>query len=1020
MRFTDIFIRRPVLATVISLWILLIGLRSLQILTVREYPQMSNAQITVTTIYPGASAALVKGFITTPLESAIAEASGIDYLESTSVDGVSTITANLVLNYDPSKALSEVTTKVNSVRNQLPPAAQIPVLDIRVGQTTDDMYIGFYSDVLRSNQITDYLIRVVQPKFATVPGVKKAEVLGAHRFALRIWLKPARMAALGMTGADVRNVLEANNYLAGVGQTKGSMISVSFAASTDLHAAEEFSNLIVKHNGNAIVHLHDIADVELGSENYDTDVRFNGKSATFIGIQVAPDANSIDVIKAVRDRLPDIRAQLPTGLQVDIPYDSTRYINDAIHEVVKTLVEALLIVIVVIFLFLGSFRAVMIPVVAMPLSLIGAGMIMLALGFSINLLTLLAMVLAIGLVVDDAIIVVENIERHLRAGMQPFDAAIVGARELGSPVIAMTITLVAVYAPIGFVGGLTGTLFTEFAFTLAGAVLVSGVIALTLSPMMCSKLLEREEKSRFVHFLHTRFERLRHRYQRSLHNSLNYRPVTFVFAAVVLVSCFFLFQETRKELAPEEDQGIILALAHAAADANLDQTKLFSGQITRTFQGFPETGAIFQIDGTSGGGAAATGNSAIAGMVLKPWSERGRSQMELLPMVQQQLNHISGLQIAAFSRPPLPGPGGGLPVQFVIGTTQPKLQLDAVAQELVRRARASSLFLFADSDLKYDKPQVQIDIDRPRAAELGLDMREVGEDLATMLGGNYVNYFSIEGRSYRVIAQVQRNSRLNPSQLNQYYVRAADGQMLPLSTIITLHSRVIPEQLKRFQQLNAATLSAVPAPGVALGEALDYLKTQARQVMPRGYSIDYAGQSRQYVQTGSTLIVTFFFAIVIIFLVLSAQFESFRDPLIMLVSVPMSIAGALIFLTLGFASVNIYTEVGLITLIGLISKHGILIVQFANQLQIQEGLDKREAIEQAAAIRLRPILMTTSAMVVGVLPLLLATGPGAVSRFDMGLVIASGMSIGTLFTLYVVPAIYMALAKVHRPVPAAA
>ncbi|MFA7095823.1 MAG: efflux RND transporter permease subunit, partial [Gammaproteobacteria bacterium] len=424
--------------------------------------------------------------------------------------------------------------------------------------------------------------------------------------------------------------------------------------------------------------------------------------------------------------------------------------------------------------------------------------------------------------------------------------------------------------------------------------------------------------------------------------------------------------------------------------------------------------------GTSGGGAAATGNSAIAGMVLKPWSERGRSQMELLPMVQQQLNHISGLQIAAFSRPPLPGPGGGLPVQFVIGTTQPKLQLDAVAQELVRRARASSLFLFADSDLKYDKPQVQIDIDRPRAAELGLDMREVGEDLATMLGGNYVNYFSIEGRSYRVIAQVQRNSRLNPSQLNQYYVRAADGQMLPLSTIITLHSRVIPEQLKRFQQLNAATLSAVPAPGVALGEALDYLKTQARQVMPRGYSIDYAGQSRQYVQTGSTLIVTFFFAIVIIFLVLSAQFESFRDPLIMLVSVPMSIAGALIFLTLGFASVNIYTEVGLITLIGLISKHGILIVQFANQLQIQEGLDKREAIEQAAAIRLRPILMTTSAMVVGVLPLLLATGPGAVSRFDMGLVIASGMSIGTLFTLYVVPAIYMALAKVHRPVPAAA
>jgi multidrug efflux pump len=1014
MNFTDVFIRRPVLASVISLLVLLVGLRSFGLLTVREYPQMSNAQVTVTTAYPGASAELVRGFITSPLESAIAEANGIDYLESTSVQGESIITAQLVLNYDPTKALTEITTKVNSVRNQLPPAAELPTLDIQVGQTTDDMYIGFYSDVLKSNQITDYLLRVVQPKLATLPGVQKAEVLGAHRFAMRIWLKPDRMAALGVTPSDVSEVLAANNYLAGVGQTKGSMISVSFTASTDLHSAKEFRDLIVKHSGGTLVHLGDIADVELGSETYDTVVQFNGKSATFIGIQSAPNANSLDVIKRVRATLPGIRAQLPSGLQLDVPYDATEYINDSIHEVVKTLAEALSIVIVVIFLFLGSMRAVVIPVVTMPLSLIGAGMIMLALGFSINLLTLLAMVLAIGLVVDDAIIVVENIERHVHEGMRPFDAAIRGARELGSPIIAMTITLVAVYAPIGFVGGLTGSLFTEFAFTLAGAVLISGLIALTLSPMMCSKLLKSAQKKGFAHFLDTTFDGIRNAYRRTLHGTLDYRPVTLVFAVAVLVSCFFLFQSTRKELAPTEDQGLILAIANASADANIDQTMLYTKEITKIFQSFPETGAIFQLNGASGGGAAATGNSAISGMVLKPWNERARSQMQLLPIVQGKLNGISGLQIAAFPRPPLPGAGHGLPVQFVVGTTESELALDKASQALLHAARTSGRFAFVNTDLKYDLPQVRIVIDRAKAAQMGLDMQQVGSDLASMLGGNYVNYFSIAGRSYRVIPQVQRVARLNPDQLDSYYVRASDGQMIPLSTIVSLQRQVVPEQLKRFQQLNSATISAVLAPGVSMGEALDYLKSAAARILPQGYGVDYAGQSRQYVQEGSALVLTFFFAIIVIFLVLAAQFESFRDPLIMLVSVPMSISGALIFLTLGFATVNIYTEVGLITLIGLISKHGILIVQFANQLQMEEGLDRREAVEKAAAIRLRPILMTTAAMVMGVLPLILASGPGAVSRFDMGLVIASGMAIGTLFTLFVVPAMYTVLARKHH------
>lgn len=1013
MKFTDIFIKRPVLATVISLLIFLFGVRAFFALTVREYPQTSNAQVTVTTAYPGASAELVKGFITTPLESAIAEANGIDYLESTSVQGVSQIVAHLVLNYDANKALTEITTKVNQVRNQLPAEAQIPTIDIQTGKSTDDMYIGFYSDVLKPNQITDYLMRVVQPKLATIEGVQKAEVLGAHKFAMRIWLKPDKMAALGVTPSDVRSVLADNNYLAGVGETKGSMISVSFTSATDLHSEKQFDNLIVKHTNNSIVRLGDIATVDLGSESYATDVRFNGKSATFIGIQAAPDANSLDVIKRVRAALPSIRSQLPSGLSVDIPYDATKYINDSINEVVKTLGEALAIVVLVIYLFLGSIRSVVIPVIAMPLSLIGAGMIMLALGFSINLLTLLSMVLAIGLVVDDAIIVVENIHRHIHEeNASPLDAALRGARELGGPVIAMTITLVAVYAPIGFIGGLTGSLFTEFAFTLAGAVLVSGVIALTLSPMMCSKLLRRDEKKGFSHFLDGLFDRLKRRYERTLHNALNYRPVIFVFAIVVLVSCFFLFQSTKKELAPTEDQGFILALASGAADANLDQTMLYTKQITQVFKSFPQSDSQFLLNGAGGGGAAATGNSAISGMVMKPWGQRKETAMQLLPAVQQKLNKIAGLQIAAFQPPVLPG-ASGLPVQFVIGTTQSPLQLNEVTQELLRKAYASGLFIFANTDLKYDKPSVRIDVDRAKAAELGLSMKDIGGDLASMLGGNYVNYFSISGRSYQVIPQVQRVSRLNPSQLDNYYIRAANGEMFPLSTVVSLHPEVVPEQLKRFQQLNSATISAVPMPGVSLGEALNFLQTQANQILPPGYSTDYAGQSRQYEQAGSALIFTFFFAIIIIFLVLSAQFESFRDPLIMLVSVPMSISGALIFLTLGLASVNIYTEVGLITLIGLISKHGILIVQFANQLQIERGLGKREAVEEAAAIRLRPILMTTSAMVLGVLPLILATGAGAVSRFDMGLVIASGMSIGTLFTLYVVPAMYTLLAREH-------
>jgi len=1010
MNFTDIFIKRPVLASVVSLLILILGLRSLGLLTVRQYPESSSAVVTVSTAYPGASAELIKGFITVPLEKSIAQANGIDYLESTSAQGVSNITAHLELNYDPNKALTQITSKVNAVRNQLPPQSQAPTIDVQIGQTTDDMYLAFFSDTLDTTQITDYLERVVQPEMSAVAGVQKAEVVGSREFAMRIWLKPDRMAAYDITGSDIRAKLAANNFLAGVGQSKGAMVAVPMTASTQLHTADEFGDMVLRKSGNATVRLRDVARVELGAESYSNAVRFSGHNAAFIGIQVAPTANPLTVIGNIRDHLPDIRSKLPPGIQADVPYDSTRYIDSSIHDVIKTLAEALAIVIVVIFLFLGQLRSVMIPVVAMPLSLIGSALVMLALGFSLNLLTLLAMVLAIGLVVDDAIIVVENIHRHIEHGMKPMEAALQGARELGPAVIAMSITLISVYAPIGFMGGLTGSLFTQFAFTLAGAVFISGIVALTLSPMLCSRLLKPEsgEEGGFSHWLDQRFETLRVWYENRLHGVLNYWPVVVVFAVVVLGSCYAFFTTAQQELAPTEDQGLVLVQGTGAANATLDQTELYADQLMDILQGFKERDHIFMITGGHRGSTGA--NHVIAGLVLKPWDERERTQMQIKPEVQAKVNNIAAFQTAAFSKPPLPGAGRGLPVQFVVGTTHSEEQLYEVTEDMIGKAYDSGLFAYVDSDLRYDKASMNIQLDRDRVADLGLDMQTVGSDLAWMLGGNYVNFFSISGQSYKVIPQVARAYRLNPDQMLDYHIRAADGQMVPLKAIATLRKETIPESLKRFQQLNSATISAIPAPGVSLGQALDFLKTQAGESLPEGYSINYAGQSRQYVQEGSALIVTFFFAIVIIYLVLAAQFESFRDPLIILIAVPMSISGALAFVTLGFATVNIYTEVGLITLIGLISKHGILIVEFANQLQ-RSGWSKRKAIEEAASIRLRPILMTTAAMVLGVTPLILASGAGAVSRYNMGLVIASGMAIGTLFTLFVVPTMYLILGK---------
>jgi multidrug efflux pump len=1017
MKFTDIFIRRPVLATVVSLFILVLGLRSIGLLPVLQFPRTENAVVTVTTTYTGADANLVAGFITTPLENSIAQANGIDYLTSTSTQGVSTITANLRLNYDSDKALTEINTKVNAVLNKLPPGAQQPVLTIKIGQTIDAMYMGFWSKELASNKITDYLIRVVQPRLQVVPGVQTAEILGEKLFALRAWLNPRELAAYGLTAADVSAALASNDYLSAVGSTKGQMVQVNLTASTSMHSLDEFRNLIIKHQNGADVRLKDVANVTLGAEDYESQVAFDGQKAVFIGIQVAPTANLLDVVKGVRKIFPEIQKQLPRGIQGRIVYDSTEFVHSSIDEVVATLVEAILIVMLVVFGFLGSFRSVLIPIIAIPLSLIGAFTIMLGFGFSINLLSLLALVLAIGLVVDDAIIIVENVSRHLEEDPRPVRAALLAARELAGPIIVMTVVLVAVYVPIGFMGGLTGALFTEFAFTLVAAVTISAIVALTLSPMMCSKLLRAHDPSRkgwqekFAAFLDRRFEAFRRRYERLLHGALNYVPVTMVFALIILTSIYFLYAGSKSELAPQEDQGVIIASSTSAPDATLQQKELYAHAVYQTYRKHPETDHVFQME--------APGTS-IAGMVLKPWNKRKKTTNQLQPIVQQELNHIAGIRAVAFQPPSLPG-ARGLPIEFVIETTDPFSRLNQVAGKFLQAAQRSGMFMFLDSDLKYDLPQSTVVIDRQMTAQLGLSMRDVGSALSAMVGGGYVNYFSLSGRSYKVIPQVQQRFRLNTDQLMHYYIRTASGEVVPLSTVAHIETKTVPESLNHFQQQNAATISGVAFPGVTQGQALAYLKNLAARTLPQGYSIDYSGQSRQFVQESSALMVTFFFALVIIFLALAAQFESFRDPVIILVTVPMSICGALIFISLGVggASLNIYTEVGLVTLIGLISKHGILIVEFANNLQ-KQGHSKREAIEMAAGIRLRPILMTTAAMVLGVVPLIIATGAGAVSRFNMGLVIATGLSIGTLFTLFVVPAMYMALAAEHKKQPSEA
>ncbi|MBK8010968.1 MAG: efflux RND transporter permease subunit [Deltaproteobacteria bacterium] len=1024
MKLTDLFIRRPVIAIVVNLIIIIAGLQAIRSLNVRQYPKSENASITVTTTYVGANADLVRGFITQPLERAIAAADGLDYIESQSQQNVSIITARLRLNQDATKALAEVSSKVDQVRGDLPPEAEVPVINIESADSRfASAYLSFASEFLAQNEITDYLNRVVQPRLSAIEGVQRADILGARTFAMRIWLDPDRMAAFNVSPSQVRQALAANNYLSAVGQTKGSLIQINLSANTDLQSVDEFRRLVVREEGSALVRLEDVAQVALGAADYNTEVRFSGQTAVFVGIWALPNANALDVLDRVRKEMVSIQHDIPEQIKARIAYDGTRYIESAIDDVVRTLIETLVIVVIVIFLFLGSLRSVLVPIVAIPVSLIGAVFLMQIFGFTLNLLTLLAIVLSVGLVVDDAIVVVENVERHLREGKSGVDAAILGARELVGPIIAMTITLAAVYAPIGFQGGLTGSLFREFALTLAGAVTISGVVALTLSPVMSATLLREDREPRGLPArIHRGFERLKHIYARVLDGTLNARPAVYTAWVVLTVLSLVLFFQSPRELAPTEDQGVIFGVVNTPSNSTLDQVTKSTAAVNSVFMSVPETVYTFQITMANGG---------FGGMALKPWNERERTSFEILPEVQQKLARIPGIQIFPILPPALPG-GGQFPVEFVLSSTSESTEILDFAQKIQAKAAASGIFAFPPIiDVKVDQPQAQLVVNRNKAAELGLSLEQIGRDISITLGGNFVNRFNIAGRSYKVIPQLERGARLNPQQLENIHITGPRGQLIPLGSIATIEYSVQPRSLTRFQQLNSVKLSGVSIR--PLDEALTFLETEANAMLPQGYVVDYTGESRQLRTEGNKFLPAFNLAVVLIFLVLAAQFNSFRDPLVILLGcLPLAMFGALIFTFLKMpnpnmpfwtngwtTTLNIYSQVGLVTLIGLVSKNGILIVEFANKLQL-EGYAKVAAVREAALVRLRPILMTSVATVFGHFPLTLVSGAGAEARNSIGLVLVAGMAIGTAFTLLIVPSIYVLIAKEHAHARAAA
>lgn len=1012
MRFTDVFIKRPVLAVSISFLIALLGFQAIFKMQVREYPEMTNTVVTVSTGYYGASADLIQGFITQPLEQAVAQADNIDYMTSSSVLGKSTITVTMKLNTDPNAALSDVLAKTNSVRSQLPKEAEDPTVTMSTGSTTAVLYIGFTSDELSSSQITDYLERVFNPQIFTVNGVSKIDLYGGMKYALRIWLDPAKMAGLQLTAGDVMNVLNANNYQSATGQATGEFVLYNGSADTQVSNVDELKNLVVKTGDGNVIRLGDIANVTLEKSHDVYRASANGREAVVAAINAAPSANPINIAQDVLDLLPQLKRNLPSNIEMNVMYDSTVAINESIHEVIKTIAEAALIVLVVITLFLGSLRAVIIPIVTIPLSLVGVAMVMQGMGFSWNLMTMLAMVLAIGLVVDDAIVVLENVDRHIKLGESPFRAAIIGTREIAVPVIAMTLTLGAVYAPIAMMGGITGSLFKEFALTLAGAVFVSGIVALTLSPMMCSKMLKaHEEPNKFEQKVHGLLDSMSNRYAKLLEKVMQRRPVVIAFAVIVFASLPMLFKFIPSELAPSEDKGVVMLIGTGSSNANLDYLQNTMNDVNTILSEQPEVQFAQVFTGVPSSNQA----FGIASMV--PWSERQASQAEVATRVGTLVQDIPGMAVTAFQMPELPGAGSGLPIQFVITTPNSFESLFAIATEVLTEVKASPMFVYSDLDLNYDSATMKINIDKDKAGVYGITMKDIGTTLGTMMADGYVNRIDLNGRSYEVIPQVERKYRLNPESMNHYFVRAVDGKMIPLGSLITIDVIAEPRSLPHFNQLNSATVGSVPGPGVAMGDAITWFEDVAATKLPAGYNHDYMGEARQYVTEGSALYATFGLALAIIFLVLAIQFESLKDPLVIMVSVPLAICGALIALAWGAATMNIYSQVGLITLVGLITKHGILICEVAKEEQLHHNKSRIEAVMEAAKVRLRPILMTTAAMIAGLIPLMYATGAGAAQRFSIGIVIVAGLAIGTLFTLFVLPVIYSYLAEKHKPLP---
>ncbi|AGM41806.1 Efflux pump membrane transporter BepE [Aeromonas hydrophila] len=1012
MRFTDIFIKRPILAISISFLIALLGVQAVFKMQVREYPEMTNTVVTVSTSYYGASADLIQGFITQPLEQAIAQADNIDFMTSSTQLGSSTITAYMKLNTNPNAALSDILAKVNSVRSQLPKESEDPSVTMSTGSTTAVLYIGFTSPELNASQITDYLERVIKPQLFTVGGVSKVDMYGGTKYALRVWLDPAKMAAFNLTAADVMSVLNSNNYQSATGQATGYFTLYNGNAETQVNTTEELERLVVATRDSKVIRLADIAKVSLEKSHDTYRATANGREAVVLAINAAPTANPINIAHDVLEMLPSLKSNMPSTMEANVLYDSTVAINESISEVIKTIAEAAAIVLVVITLFLGSFRAVIIPIITIPLSLIGVVMVMQMFGFSINLMTLLAMVLAIGLVVDDAIVVLENVDRHVKEGEEPFRAAIIGTREIAVPVIAMTVTLAAVYAPIALMGGITGSLFKEFALTLAGAVFVSGIIALTLSPMMCAKMLKaNEEPGKFESKVHHLLDRMTVRYDAMLHAVMQKRIVVVLFAVIVFASLPMLFKFIPSELAPNEDKGVMAVLGTAPSNVNLDYIQGTMEQVNKVLDEQPEVAFSQVFSGVFNANQA----FGIASMV--PWSQREASQKEVLERVGKLVENVPGMSITTFQFPELPGASSGLPIQFVITTPNNFESLYQVASEILTAAQGSGRFVYSELDLQYDSATMKIKIDKDKAGAYGITMQDIGITLGTMMSDGYVNRIDLDGRSYEVIPQVERKYRLNPESIKGYYVRAADGQSIPLGSLISIEVVGEPRALPHFNQLNSATIGAVLMPGTTMGNAIAWLDATASEKLPQGYRYDYMGEARQFVTEGSALYATFALALAIIFLVLAIQFESARDPLVIMVSVPLAISGALIALAWGAATMNIYSQVGLITLVGLITKHGILICEVAKEEQLLHGRNRMEAVMAAAKVRLRPILMTTAAMIAGLIPLLYATGAGAAQRFSIGIVIVAGLAIGTLFTLFVLPVIYTYLASEHKPLP---